>query len=335
MRALRVHEFGPPESLRLDNVPTPEPGPGEVRVDVRACGVNFPDVMVIAGTYQLLPDRPFVPGKEIAGTVSAIGPGVSGIQVGQRVRAPIEWGAFQEQVCVPAALCHSVPNAMSFREAAAFNLTYLTAYYALTRRAAIQPGETVLITAAAGGVGTAAIQIARALGATVIAHVGSSAKRTVAEAAGADHVINSSQGDLRDLVRELTNGRGANVVLEMVGGDVFDSCLRATAWEGRVVSIGFASGSIPAARAGYLLVKNIAVLGLQVTDYRDREPEGWLAAMDRLDEMYLRGHVRPVISATYPLERAAEALAVVQRGESTGKIILTILSVTHGKLSAD
>jgi NADPH:quinone reductase-like Zn-dependent oxidoreductase len=280
--------------------------------------------MVIAGTYQLLPERPFVPGKEMAGVVSAVGPGVAQIRVGQRVRAPIEWGAYQEQVCVPERLCHPIPDAMSLEEAAAFNLTYLTAYYALTRRAAVRPGETVLVTAAAGGVGTAAVQVAKALGAMVIAFVGTSSKRSVAEAAGAHHVVDSTQGELRDLVRDLTGGRGADVVLEMVGGDVFESCLRATAWEGRIVCIGFASGSIPAPRAGYLLVKNIAVMGLQVTDYRDREPDGWQAAMSALDEMYLRGQVRPVISATYPLERAAEALAVVQRGEATGKIVLTI-----------
>jgi NADPH2:quinone reductase len=324
MKALRVHEFGPPESLTLDDLSTPEPGPGEVRVDVKAAGVNFPDIMVVGGTYQLLPERPFVPGKEIAGVVSATGSDVTGLQVGQRVRAPIEWGAFQEQVCVPAQLCHPIPEAMSFEEAAAFNLTYLTAYYALTRRAAVQPNETVLVTAAAGGVGTAAVQVARALGGTVIGHVGSPSKRSVAEAAGANDVIDPTQGELRDLVREITRGEGANVVIEMVGGEVFESCLRAAAWEGRVVCVGFASGSIPAPRAGYLLVKNIAVLGLQVTDYRDREPDGWQAAMCALDEMYLRGQVRPVISATYPLERAAEALALIQRGEATGKIVLTI-----------
>jgi len=324
MKALRVHEFGPPESLRLDDLPTPEPGQGEVRIDVKAAGVNFPDLMVIAGTYQLLPERPFVPGKEIAGIVSAVGSDVAGLQVGQRVRAPIEWGAFQEQVCVPVRLCQPIPDLMGFEEAAAFNLTYLTAYYALSRRAAVRPNETVLVTAAAGGVGTAAVQIARALGAKVIAHVGSASKRSVAEAAGANHVIDAAQGELRDLVRDLTEGQGANVVIEMVGGEVFESCLRVTAWEGRIVCVGFASGTIPAPRAGYLLVKNIAVLGLQVTDYRDREPDGWRAAMCVLDEMYLRGQVRPVISATYPLERAAEALAVIQRGQATGKVVLTI-----------
>jgi NADPH2:quinone reductase len=324
MRALRVHEFGPPERLRLDNVPIPEPSSDEVRVDVKAAGVNFPDIMVVAGTYQLLPERPFVPGKEIAGVISACGSEVQGLDPGQRVRAPIEWGAFQEQVCVPSRLCHPIPETMSFEEAAAFNLTYLTAYYALTRRAAVQPGETVLVTAAAGGVGTATVQVARALGATVIAHVGSPSKRTVAEAAGAHHVIDPTRGQLRDLVRDLTDGRGADVVIEMVGGEVFESCLRATAWEGRIVCVGFASGSIPAPRAGYLLVKNIAVLGLQVTDYRDREPDGWQGAMRALDDMYLRSQARPVISATYPLERAAEALAVIQRGEATGKIVLTV-----------
>jgi len=324
MKALRVHEFGPPENLRLDDLPTPEPGPGEVRVDIKAAGVNFPDIMVVAGTYQLLPERPFVPGKEIAGVISAVGSDVAGLQVGQRVRAPIEWGAFQEQVCVPARLCHAIPDEMSFEEASGFNLTYLTAYYALTRRAAIKPNETVLVTAAAGGVGTATVQVARALGATVIGHVGHSSKRPVAEAAGANNVIDPTQGKLRDVVRELTGGQGADVVIDAVGGEVFESCLRATAWEGRIVCVGFASGSIPAPRAGYLLVKNIAVLGLQVTDYRDREPDSWQSAMSHLDEMYLRRQIRPIISETYPLERAAEALATIQRGEATGKIVLTV-----------
>ncbi len=324
MKALRVHEFGPPESLRVELVPTPEPGVGEVRVEVRACGVNFADVMVIGGTYQLLPDLPFVPGKEFAGVVSALGQGVSRFEVGQRVRAQIEWGAFQEQVCVPVALCYPMPDAMTFEDAAAFNLTYLTAYFALTRRASVRPGETVLVTAAAGGVGSAAVQIAHALGARVIAYVGSPSKRAVAEAAGADHVIDASQGDLRDGVRDITAGRGADVVLEMVGGEVFESCLRSTAWEGRLVTIGFASGTVPMARAGYLLVKNIAVLGLQVTDYRDRDPRGWQAAMTALDELYASGQIRPSISATYPLEQAVEALNAVHRGESMGKVILTV-----------
>ena len=240
------------------------------------------------------------------------------------MRAAIEWGAFQEQLCIPARLCHPMPDSMSFEEAAAFNLTYLTAYYALTRRARLQAGETVLVTAAAGGVGTATIQIATALGARAIAYVGSPAKRSVAEAAGADEVIDSSQGDLRDQVHGLTQRHGADVIVEMVGGDVFESCLRATAWEGRLVTTGFASGTIPAARAGYLLVKNIAVLGLQVTDYRDREPDGWQAAMSALDELYERGLVRPVVSAAYPLERASRGVAVVKRGETTGKVVLTI-----------
>ncbi|HEX3244224.1 MAG TPA: NADPH:quinone oxidoreductase family protein, partial [Chloroflexota bacterium] len=231
MKALRVHEFGPLESLKLDEVPAPEPGRDEVQVDVRACGVNFADIMVIGGTYQLLPDVPFVPGKEVAGVVSAIGSEVTRFQAGQRVRAAIEWGAFQEQVCIPARLCHPTPDSMSFEEAAAFNLTYLTAHYALRRRARVQVGETVLVTAAAGGVGTATIQIASALGARVIAYVGAPTKRSVAEAAGAAEVIDSSQGSLRDRVHALTEGRGADVVVEMVGGDVFESCLRATAWE--------------------------------------------------------------------------------------------------------
>lgn len=324
MRAMRVHEFGRPVVLRLDEIESPEPGPGQVRVDVRAAGVNFPDVMQIAGTYQLLPERPFVPGKELAGVVSAIGHGVTGLAVGDPVRAQVEWGAYASQSVLDASLCQPIPSGMSFEAAAAFNVTYLTAYYALVRRARVQPGETVLVTAAAGGVGTAALQVARALGAHTIGYVGSAAKRPIAEAAGADAVIDASRGSLRDQVRDLTDGRGADVILEMVGGEVFEACLRATAWEGRLVTIGFASGQVPGVKAGYLLVKNMAVLGLQVSDYRDRERSGWTAAISALDSMYLDGKIAPVVSATYPLERAAEALAVVQRGEVTGKIVLTV-----------
>lgn len=317
-----VREFGPPSGLELSDLPTPEPGPGEVRLDVRAIGVNFPDVMLIAGTYQRLPELPFSPGKELSGVVSAIGSGVTSLSVGDAVRAQVESGAYQSEAIVDVSLCHAIPQGMSFEQAAGYNLTYLTAYYALVRRAQLKAGETVLVTAAAGGVGTAGIQIARALGATVIGYFGTPSKRPVVEEAGAHHVIDSSEGALRDRVLALTEGRGADVVLEMVGGSVFESCLRCTAWEGRVITIGFASGEIPTIKAGYLLVKNMLVAGLQVSDYRDRDRAGWQAAMEHLDELYRQGLINPIVSATYPLERAAEALAVVQRGEVTGKIVL-------------
>ncbi|HZT51747.1 MAG TPA: NADPH:quinone oxidoreductase family protein [Stellaceae bacterium] len=328
MKAVVCREFGPPETLRLEDWPDPVPGPGQVAVAARAIGVNYPDVLVVAGRYQLLPPRPFVPGKELAGIVAAVGPGVDRFRPGDRVLAELEHGAFAEVAVANAAQCYSVPDAISFEDAAAMGIVYQTAYFALMDRAQYQPGEIVLVTGAGGGVGMAALQLAKARGAVVLAGVTRPERAAIARAAGADAIIDLGRPDLRDSlraqVREATGGRMADIVLDPAGGDVFDAALRALAWRGRLVVIGFAAGRIPEVRVNYLLVKNIAVSGLQWSDYRDRWPERVAAVQAELFALRAAGALRPAIAARLPLAQCAHALARLAEGAVLGKIVLTV-----------
>ena len=322
MRAALVEEFGPPESLVVREVADPVPGPGEVLVEVAAAGVNFPDVLVVAGTYQILPPRPFSPGKEVAGTVRAVGPGVERVRVGDRVVAQLENGGYAELVVAPEPQVVALPDAVPFPAAAGLGLPAITAHVALVRRAGLRAGETVLVTGAGGGVGSAGVQIAKALGATVIAVARDEQRAAVASELGADHSLVAGPG-LRDEVLALTGRRGVDVVLENVGGDVFAQALRCVAWEGRLVVIGFASGELPTIKAGHLLVKNIAVLGLQVSDYRDREPDGFRAVVEELLDLHVQGRLSLPIDRSCPLEQAGSALAAVQAGGLVGRVVLT------------
>jgi len=254
MQALIINEHGPLEKLALGEFPDPQPGKGEVLVEVHAASVNFPDLLVIGGTYQNLPPRPFVPGKDLAGGVAAVGVGVTRAKPGDRVMAQIEHGAFAERAVVPEVLCFVMPAKMRYEEGAAMGLVYLTAHNALIERAQFRAGETVLVTGAAGGVGLAAVQLAKALGAIVIAAVSSEEKARVARESGADHVVLTNVPDLRDSLRkqvfDAVGKRGVDVVLDSVGGDVFDACLRVMAWCGRLVIIGFAAGRSPQVKMG-------------------------------------------------------------------------------------
>ena len=328
MKAVILRRHGALETLALEERPTPEPGPRQVLVDVRAAGVNFPDLLVIAGTYQTLPQLPFTPGKECAGVVNSVGEGVTTLKRGDRVTALIGHGAFAEQVVLDENTAHAIPLEMSFPEAAALNLTYLTAHFALVERAQLKPGEVVLVTGAAGGVGLAAVQVAKALGATVLAAVSSPEKAAAAKASGADHIIDVSvpglRNGLRDQVFAVTDKHGADVIVDQVGGDVFDASLRAAAWRGRLVVIGFASGRIPEIKAGYILVKNIAVMGLHIGDYRDRQPEEFRRAREQLFDWYRAGKIKPHVMAAYPLQDFLAALNVVKNRQAIGKVVLTI-----------
>jgi NADPH2:quinone reductase len=323
VRAVVVREFGSPERMALEDVREPEPGPGEILVGVRAAGVNFPDSLVVRGEYQILPEPPFSPGKEVAGIVESVGDGVSGFEVGERVMAQMEYGGYGEKVVAKAVNAAVMPPGMGFEEAAAFGLVNLTAYFALVRRARLLPGETVLVTGAAGGVGSAGVQLAKAFGATVIATASTEEKRTLALDLGADHAIEPDPGTLKERVKGLTGGRGADVILESVGGDLFDASLRTIAWEGRLVVIGFASGRIPTVKAGHVLVKNVSIVGLQVSDYREREPEAVREAYEVLLGLYAKGRLRAHVARIYPLENAAEALEEVRTGRAGGKVVLT------------
>lgn len=326
MKALIVKEHGPLENLLLEDVPDPAPGPGEVLVDVHAASVNFPDLLVIGGTYQVLPPRPFSPGKDMAGLVAAVGAGVTTCKPGDRVAAQHEYGAYAQRCVVPQQNCYLLPHSMSFADAAAMGIAYPTAHFALVERGQYRPGETVLINGAAGGVGIATIQVAKALGATVVASVSSAEKSALAKHHGADHVVRTDVPNLRDAFRDqvlaAVGKRGIDIIVDPVGGDVFDASLRVIAWSGRIIVVGFAAGRIPDIKAGHLLVKNISVLGLQYSAYRDRQPEKVQRVQRELFDWYVAGKIRPHVMAAYPLARYQDALRAVRDRKVVGKIVI-------------
>jgi len=328
LKALLVREHGPIETLALAEAPDPVPEAGEVLIDVRAASINFPDLLVIGGTYQKLPARPFSPGKDLAGVVAAVGKGVTTCKPGDRVCAQVEYGAYAEKCLVPHLNCHIMPQAMTYVDGAAMGLTYLTAHFALVERGAYRRGETVLITGAAGGVGLATVQVAKALGATVIASVSSEQKAALVRRHGADHVVRTDVPELRDELRtqihEAVGKQGVDLIIDSVGGDVFDASLRGLAWSGRLVVVGFAAGRIPEIKAGYLLVKNIALIGLQFSDYRDREPEKVRAVQQELFRMYEAGGIKPHVMAAYRIQDYLKALSLVRERKVVGKVVLTM-----------
>lgn len=327
MKAVVAHAFGAIEALRLQEWPDPVPGPGEVVVDVMAAGVNFPDLLVTGGQYQILPTPPFIPGKEAAGIVSAVGGGVQTCAIGDRVLVLVESGAYCERLLAPQANCFVLPRQMDFLEAAGFALAFQTAHFALVDRANLQAGEVVLVTGAAGGVGLGCVQLAKALGARVLAGVSTADKGRVARAAGADAVIDLSQPDLRNAIREdvraLTDGRGADVVLEIVGGDVFDGAFRSLAWRGRLVVLGFAGGRIPNIPANRILLRNVTVTGLHWSDYREWHPDWMRRAQSELFALYERGLLHTELAGAYPLDEAPRAMAELRDRHVKGKVVLT------------
>ncbi|WP_374448061.1 NADPH:quinone oxidoreductase family protein [Stella sp.] len=326
MKAMLVERFGRPEDLVLRDLPDPEPGPGEVLVETHAIGLNYPDLLVIGGTYQILPPLPFAPGKELAGVVRAVGAGVAGFRPGQRVAAQLESGAFAELVRVPAALCYPVPDGLATAKAAAMGLVYQTSWYALTDRARLKPGEWVLVTGAAGGVGIAAVELAKAMGAKVVAGLGTMAKADFVRRHGADAVVDLATPDLKDGLRKAihaaTDGHGVDVVIDPVGGAVFEASLRALAWDGRLVVVGFTSGAIPSVKANYLLIKHITVTGIHWSDYPERDPAGVARAQAEMFAMAADGRLDPPVMASVPLERAAEGLALIAGRKVEGKVVL-------------
>ncbi len=326
MRAIVVDEFGPPERLRVAKAPMPVPGPGEVLVTVHAVPVNYVDLLVVGGAYQFLPPRPFIPGKGPAGMVAALGPEVGTLRVGDRVLAMAEAGGYAEAVVLPADQCHPLPPRMSFPEAASLSLVYDTAWFALRERARLTPGETVLVLGASGGVGRAAVQLGRAMGARVLAGISRPEREAVLREAGADAIIDLSRSNLREALREQvhaeTEGRGADIILDPLGGEMLAAALRALAWCGRLVVIGFAAGGIPTIKANYLLLKNIEVSGLQVSDYRKRRPDRMAACYAEIFDLYGRGLVQPDQVVPFPLDQAGDALAALRDRRLTGRAVL-------------
>jgi NADPH2:quinone reductase len=327
MRAVLIREHGEPETLKVEAVKIPPFGDDEVLIDVHAVGVNYPDLLVIGGQYQILPPRPFSPGKDAAGVVVAAGRSVTRCKPGDRVMVQVEYGAYAEQLMASAENCFVIPDSMSFTDAAAMGLVYQTAHFALVERGMYRPGEVVLVNGAGGGVGLAAVQIAKGLGATVLAGVRKDQHAALARDSGADHIINLGADNLRDSLREqvqaVTNGHGADVILDPLGGDAFDASLRALAWRGRMVVIGFAAGRIPSIKANYLLVKNIQVSGLQWSDYRERDPEWVRHVQTDLFDLYTAGKIKPNVMRSFALDDFAEALALVKAGKVHGKVVLT------------
>jgi NADPH2:quinone reductase len=336
MRAVRVVRFGEPEGLAVTEVPTPTPGPGEVLIEVHACGVNFPDLLVARGEYQILAPLPFSPGKEVAGIVRAVGAGVTALTPGQRVAAQMENGGYVEQVVVAAATVYPLPEGIDFVTGATLGLTYLTAHFALVEHGRFRAGEWVLVTGASGGVGSAAVQLAKALGGRVLAGVGTASKSDFVRAQGADAVIDLARGGLRDALREevraLTGGHGADVVIENVGGEVFEGCLRALAWSGRIVVVGFVGGAFPTIRANYLLIKNITASGLHWSDYRERDPAQVRRVQEGLYDLWREGKLKPAIAAVYPLEQAPIALRRMASRGVRGKLVLATRAGVAGGL---
>jgi NADPH:quinone reductase len=328
VKAWVVRQLGGPESLNLEEIAPGEPAEGMVRIRVRAAAINFPDALMVAGLYQSKPELPFVPGVEVSGQVVSAPPG-AGFKAGDRVMALVDnagltRGGYSEIADAAPQSVRQMPDKMSFEEGAGFTLIFQTGWFGLHRRANLKAGETLLVHAGAGGVGSAAIQLGKAAGATVIATAGSDEKVEVCRRLGADHAVNYKTEDFVEEVKRVTGGRGADVVFDPVGGDVYDRSTKCIAFEGRIVLVGFTSGRIPQAATNHVLIKNYSVVGLHWGLYTKRAPELIAPAARALLDLYESGKIKPHISARIPLSEAPRALATVAEGKSTGKVILTV-----------
>ena len=324
MKAVLCKAYGPPDSLVFEDVASPIAGPGEAVVSVKAASVNFPDVLIIENKYQMKPPLPFSPGSELAGIVKAVGDGVTHLKPGDRVMAITGYGAFAEEVKVDARKLFPIPPAMDFATAAAFGLTYGTSEHALVDRAALKSGETLLVLGAAGGVGLAAIEIGKILGARVIACASTDDKLAVCRAHGADETINYTTEDLRERIKALTSGTGPDVVYDPVGGEYTELALRSIAWRGRLLVVGFAAGEIPKIPLNLTLLKGCSIVGVFWGDFARREPGHFADAMARLSAWHADGKLKPHISNTFPLERAADALKLMAARKVMGKVVLSV-----------
>jgi len=319
MRAFLLPEIG--AEPRLQTLPIPEPGPGQIRVRIAACGLNFADLLMLKGQYQDTPPTPFVMGMEVSGVVDALGKGVTVPTLGTRVAVFSGQGGLAEYGVFDAGRAVPIPDSMPFEQAAGFLVAYGTSHLALTHRAGLRAGERLVVLGAAGGVGLSAVELGAAMGAEVVAVARGADRLAVAQKAGATHLIDSDQDDLRARLKALG---GVDVVYDAVGGAGFDAALRATRPEGRILTIGFASGTVPQIPANLLLVKNISVMGFYWGGYMGFAPERLTASLSALMQLYAEGRIHPHVSATYPLERAAEALELLRSRTSTGKVVVTL-----------
>ncbi len=323
MRAVICKEWGGPEKLTVEEVAAPPMRDGAVRIAVHAAGVNFADILLIAGQYQEKPAFPFTPGAEAGGVVTEVGDGVKGLKPGDRVMALTGLGAFAEQAVVDAAKVMRIPDKMDFASAAAFPVAYGTSHGALEWRARLQPGEWLLVTGAAGGVGLTAVEIGKAMGAKVIACAGGADKLAIAQQHGADHLIDYSKEDIRERVKAITGGKGVNVVYDPVGGDAFDAALRSIAWGGRIIVIGFAAGRVPQIPANIVLVKNIDIIGFYWGSYQAHKPQLLASSFAQLFRWFEEGKIKPHVSHRLDLDHVAQALEALRERKSTGKVVVT------------
>ena len=322
MRAVLCKQWGPPESLVVEEIPAREPGPGEVRVRVRAAAVNFPDVLIIQKKYQMQPALPFTPGSEAAGEVISVGAGVTHVKPGDAVMAYTGIGCFAEETLAPAEKVLPMPPGMSFETAAAFTLTYGTSWHAIRDRAQLRAGETMLVLGAAGGVGISAIEIGKAIGARVIAAASSEDKLAVCREHGADATINYETEDLREAIKRLTDGKGPDVIYDPVGGRFAEPAFRSIGWRGRYLVIGFAAGQIPSLPLNLALLKGASIVGVFWGDFTRREPQANLAGMQEMMGWLEQGTLRPHVSARYRLEQVPQALLDMAARKVTGKVLI-------------
>lgn len=325
MKAVLCKAFGPAENLVVEEVASPTLKPNEILLDVHAASVNFPDTLIIEGKYQFKPPLPFSPGGEAAGVVAAVGEKVSHLQIGDRVMGLTGWGSFAEQVAVPGYNVLAVPPDMDFDTAAAFGMTYGTSMHALKQRANLQPGETLLVLGAAGGVGLAAVEIGKAMGAKVIAAASTAEKLETAKRAGADELINYSEGSLRDRLKELTGGQGVDVIYDPIGGQLFEEAFRSIAWNGRMLVVGFAAGGdIPALPANLPLLKGAALVGVFWGAFAQRQPQDNAANFKQLFAWYAQGKLKPLISQRFALEQTGQAIAALGQRKAVGKLVVQV-----------
>lgn len=323
MKAVLCKSHGMPDTLVVEDVPSPDLSEGQVLISVKACGVNFPDTLIIQGKYQFKPDLPFSPGGEVSGVIKAVGDGVTNVSVGDRVIAFSTWGGFAEELAVDANRLIKMSDKMEFEKASAFILTYGTSYHALKDRANIQPGETLLVLGASGGVGLAAIQLGKAMGARVIAAASTKEKLDVCAANGADELINYSSEDLRARVKEITQGTGVDVIYDPVGGPLSEKALRDMSWRGRFLVVGFAVGEIPKVPLNLALLKGCSIVGVFWGDFTRREPALNDVNNQELMRLFEAGKISPHIHKVYPLTQASEALNELLDKKVSGKVVLS------------
>ncbi len=322
MLAIRCHAHGPPENLKLDEIDIPAVGENAALVEIYAASLNFPDGLQIRGKYQFQPDMPFIPGSEAAGIVRQTGPGIEGVAVGDRVMLMPGLGAFAEYVAAPAQALRKIPANMDFPTAAAFPMVYTTSYHALKQRGQLREGENLLVLGAGGGVGMAAVELGKLLGARVIAAAGSAEKLAFARRLGADECVDYSDGELKEKVKQLTDGKGADVIYDPVGGDLFDQCCRCINWNGRLLVIGFTSGRIPAYKANLALLKGSSMVGVFLGRFRREEPELYERNFRELLALFEAGRIKPLITQRFAFEDYVPAFNVFTERRALGKVIL-------------